>query len=162
GLPSLLILDNLETLWEPLESRKEIEEFLSLLTDVKHLAVVITMRGAERHANMPWIRPFLQPLKPLPQDAARETFFDIADDGHDTEEVDQILNLTDSMPLAIHLMAHLVDKTSLVSEGYDRTSNLEISIVLSLASPRITTLPQCQDLLSLLAILPDGLSDLDL
>jgi Cdc6-like AAA superfamily ATPase len=39
--PTLLILDNFETLWEPVESRKDIEEFLSLLTDVKHLALMV-------------------------------------------------------------------------------------------------------------------------
>jgi hypothetical protein len=42
GPPSLLILDNLETLWEPLECRKDIEEFLALLADVDHLAVVVS------------------------------------------------------------------------------------------------------------------------
>jgi hypothetical protein len=41
GPPSLLILDNLETVWEPAESRGDIEEFLSLLTDVKHLALIV-------------------------------------------------------------------------------------------------------------------------
>jgi Cdc6-like AAA superfamily ATPase len=39
--PSLLILDNFETVWESRESRVEIEEFLSLLTDVDHLAVMV-------------------------------------------------------------------------------------------------------------------------
>jgi Cdc6-like AAA superfamily ATPase len=39
--PSLLILDNLETLWEPAESRNDIEEFLSILTDVDHLALIV-------------------------------------------------------------------------------------------------------------------------
>jgi hypothetical protein len=38
---SLLILDNLETLWEPTESRGNIEEFLSLLTGIDHLALVV-------------------------------------------------------------------------------------------------------------------------
>lgn len=38
---SLLILDNLETVWEPTESRANIEEFLSLLTGVEHLALVV-------------------------------------------------------------------------------------------------------------------------
>ncbi|KAF8177087.1 hypothetical protein K438DRAFT_1939153 [Mycena galopus ATCC 62051] len=44
--PSLLILDNLETVWEPTELRGDIEEFLSLLTDLKDLALIITMRGS--------------------------------------------------------------------------------------------------------------------
>jgi Cdc6-like AAA superfamily ATPase len=38
---SLLILDNLEILWEPVESRGKIEEFMSLLTGVDHLALVV-------------------------------------------------------------------------------------------------------------------------
>ncbi|KAJ7244702.1 hypothetical protein C8J57DRAFT_1725593 [Mycena rebaudengoi] len=44
--PSLLVLDNLETCWESLACRSEVEEFLSLLTDVSHLALIITLRGA--------------------------------------------------------------------------------------------------------------------
>jgi Cdc6-like AAA superfamily ATPase len=38
--PSLLILDELETLWEPASSRANIEELLSLLTGVEDLAVM--------------------------------------------------------------------------------------------------------------------------
>ncbi|KAJ7035300.1 hypothetical protein C8F04DRAFT_1233737 [Mycena alexandri] len=176
GLPSLLILDNLETPWEPVESRKGIEEFLSLLTDIASLALVITMRGAERPAKVQWTHPFLLPLQPLPQDAARKMFIDIADDKHSMEEVDQVLDFTGNMPLSISLLAHLVDmescteilsrwkteKTSLISDGYDKRSNLELSISLSLSSPRITSMPHSQDLLALLSILPDGLSDVEL
>ncbi|KAJ7306304.1 hypothetical protein DFH08DRAFT_1054510 [Mycena albidolilacea] len=174
--PSLLILDELETLWESTESRGDIEELLSLLTDINHLALMITMRGAERPAKVQWTRPFLLPLKPLDQEAARLTFIDIADDKHDLDEVDEILSLTDYMPLAINLLAHLVDsegcsnvllrwkkeKTLMISEGFDKRSNLDLSISLSLSSPRIKSLPQSQELLSLLGMLPDGLSDVDL
>jgi hypothetical protein len=39
--PSVLILDNVETVWEPKESRSDIEEFLSLLADVKHLGLIV-------------------------------------------------------------------------------------------------------------------------
>ncbi|KAJ7900498.1 P-loop containing nucleoside triphosphate hydrolase protein, partial [Mycena leptocephala] len=170
----LLILDNLETLWDPVESRSKIEEFLSLLTSVDHLALVITMRGAERPAKVAWTHPFLPTLKPLEQAAARQTFIDIADNRHDPNEVDKVLSLTDNLPLAISLIAHLVDsegcshvllrweeeKTSLISEGYDRTSNLDLSISLSLSSPRLN--PHSKNLLSLLSMLPDGLSDVEL
>ncbi|KAF7333835.1 ATPase-AAA-core domain-containing protein [Mycena venus] len=41
GPPCLLILDNLETVWEPTDSREEIEEFLSLLSEVTHLALMV-------------------------------------------------------------------------------------------------------------------------
>ncbi|KAJ7034511.1 P-loop containing nucleoside triphosphate hydrolase protein, partial [Mycena alexandri] len=174
--PTFLILDNLETVWEPTRSRKEIEEFLSLLTDINSLALVITMRGAERPSRVQWTRPFLLPLLPLAQDAARKMFRDIADDKSSLEEVDQVLSLTDNMPLSISLLAHLVDvegcpeilsrweteKTSLISEGYDKRSNLELSISLSLSSPRIASMPNSRDLLALLSMLPDGLSDVEL
>ncbi|KAJ6592082.1 hypothetical protein DFH09DRAFT_1273295 [Mycena vulgaris] len=171
----LLILDNLETLWEPTEIRRDIEEFLSLLTDIKHLALLITMRGTERPASVRWTRPFLPALEPLTQAAAHQTFIDIADDCHDSNDIDKVLLLTGNMPLAIDLMAHLVDsegcpnvlarweeeKTSVISDGYDKHSNLDLSISISLSSPRITSVAHCQDLLSLLSMLPDGLSDLE-
>jgi hypothetical protein len=80
------------------------------------------------------------------------------------------------MPLAINLIAHLVDvegcssilsrweeeKTSLISDGYDKRSNLDSSISLSLSSPRIKAVPHSEELLSLLSMLPDGLSDAEL
>ncbi|KAJ7123638.1 hypothetical protein C8R44DRAFT_784130, partial [Mycena epipterygia] len=174
--PSLLILDNLETPWEPVGSRGGIEELLSLLTDVLHLALIVTMRGAERPAKVRWTRPFLEPLKPLSDDAAQQIFIEITDDCRDVSEIHQLLDLTDNMPLAVNLLAHLVDyegfsnvlarwkteKTTLLSSGYDRKSSLDASIALSLSSPRISCFPGAQDLLSLLSILPDGLSDVDL
>jgi hypothetical protein len=115
-------------------------------------------------------------LKPLTQTAAHQIFTDIADDTTEAEDVEKVLSHTDNVPLAIILMAHLVDlegcstvlsrweddKTSILSEGHDRRSNLDLSIHLSMSSPRITTLPQSKELLSLLAILPDGISDIEL
>jgi DNA replication protein DnaC len=40
--PSLLVLDNLETPWESISSQSEVEEFLSLLTDVAHLGLMVS------------------------------------------------------------------------------------------------------------------------
>jgi tetratricopeptide (TPR) repeat protein len=134
------------------------------------------MRGAERPANVRWTRPFLETLKPLGQDAARQMFIDITDDIHRTEDIDKILLLVDNMPLAIDLIANLVDsegmssvlsrwetqRTSIFSDGYDTTSNLGLSILLSLSGPRMISSPHALDLLSLLSILPNGLSDVEL
>ncbi|KAJ7698440.1 P-loop containing nucleoside triphosphate hydrolase protein [Mycena olivaceomarginata] len=173
GPPCLLVLDNLETAWEPIESRGGIEEFLSLLTDVLHLALVVTMRGTERPSKVRWTHPFLAPLKPLSDDAAHQVFISITDDVHDARDVDQLLRLTDNMPLAIDLIAHMVDdescssilarwkkeKTALLSAGHDKGSNLDASIAISLSSPRVKSLAGSRELLSLMSILPDGLSD---
>ncbi|KAJ7793992.1 hypothetical protein B0H14DRAFT_3558461 [Mycena olivaceomarginata] len=176
GPQSLLVLDNLETPWEPKVSRGSVEEFLSLLTDIPHLALMITMRGAERPARVCWSRPFLPPLKPLSDDAARQTFFDIAEDFHNRKDVDKLLQLTDNMPLAVDLIAHLVDyegcanvlarweteRTSLLSCGHDRGSSLDLSIQISFSSPRIAEVLGAKELLSLLSVLPDGLSNTEL
>ncbi|KAF7337428.1 hypothetical protein MSAN_02269400 [Mycena sanguinolenta] len=104
----LLILDNLETTWEPLNSRGGTEDLLSTLTDIPHLALIVTMRGAEHPAKVQWTRPFLPPLAPLSAEAARQTFNDIADYYHESKDIDKLLQFTDNMPLAVDLMAHLV------------------------------------------------------
>lgn len=41
--PCLLVLDNFETPWEPLESRAQVEEFVSLLTDIPSLALLVSL-----------------------------------------------------------------------------------------------------------------------
>ncbi|KAJ7234164.1 hypothetical protein B0H12DRAFT_1076399 [Mycena haematopus] len=170
----LLILDNLETVWEPAQSRSGVEEFLALLTAIKHLGLIITMRGAERPAKVQWTHPFLSPLQSLSDDAAQQTFMDITDHSYAIKDLNQLLSFTDNMPLAVDLISHLVDyeglenvlarwkteKTSMLSVGYNRMSNVDASIQLSLSSPRITS--ESKELLSLLSILPNGLSDAEL
>ncbi|KAJ7245861.1 P-loop containing nucleoside triphosphate hydrolase protein, partial [Mycena rebaudengoi] len=172
--PSLLVLDNFETPWEPNGSRSQVEELLSLLADISQLAIVITMRGAERPAKVKWTQPFLSPLTPLPHSAALETFFDVADNIHDEESVNQLLKLTGNLPLAISLVASVAgdegcgsaiarwksENTRMLSDGYDKRSSLDISIMLSFTSSRMT--PGAQDLLSILSMLPDGSTDADL
>ncbi|KAJ6470517.1 hypothetical protein C8R45DRAFT_937424 [Mycena sanguinolenta] len=163
-----------ERYFEPIQSRGEVEEFLALLAEIQHLGLIITMRGAERPAKVQWTHPFLSPLKPLSDAAAQQTFLDITDNAYTVQDLNQILCFTDNMPLAVDLISHLVDyeglenvlgrwqteKTSILSVGYDRKSNLDASIGLSLSSPRLSS--ESKELLSLLSILPNGLSDAEL
>ncbi|KAJ7057589.1 P-loop containing nucleoside triphosphate hydrolase protein, partial [Mycena amicta] len=175
--PCLVLLDNFETCWEPGDSRSEIEKFLGRVADIAHVALVITMRGAERPDQVQWTRPFLPPLQPLPPEAARETFAAITDNFRDSAEIDKVLELTDNLPLAIDLLAHLVEsqgcdvvlsswqkyKTTLSKMPRPHSSStLDISIALSMDSPRISGSPDAQALLSVLSILPDGISDSEL
>jgi hypothetical protein len=134
------------------------------------------MRGAERPSKVQWTHPFLHPLSPLSSDAAHQTFIEIADEIHDVLEVGQLLEITDNIPLAVQLVANIaasegcqatlerwkVENTALLSAGYDKRSNLEISIKLSLLSPRMVSLPHAVDLLGLLSLLSDGISNTDL
>jgi predicted ATPase len=50
--PTLLVLDNLETTWEPMASRGDVEEFLSLLSDVQHLALMVSITWRLLHFLM--------------------------------------------------------------------------------------------------------------
>ncbi|KAJ7257664.1 P-loop containing nucleoside triphosphate hydrolase protein, partial [Mycena rebaudengoi] len=172
--PALLVLDNFETTWEPISTRSKVEEFLSLLTGVPHLALMITMRGAERPGKIGWTRPFLRPLIRLSDAAAHQILVDIAEDHHEPEKVQLLLDLTDNLPLAVTLMATVIgyegcdrtlsrwkeENTHSLSDGCDPRSSLDISIMLSYSGHRMTH--GAQQLLSLLSILPDGLSDADL
>ncbi|KAJ7448904.1 hypothetical protein FB451DRAFT_757703 [Mycena latifolia] len=174
GPPALIVLDNFETPWESASFRAGVEEFLSLLADVPHLAIIITMRGAERPSRVKWTRPFLQPLKPLDDDAALQTFLDIADDDYEACSVRELLDLSGNLPLAVSLIANVVaydgcdatlvrwrtERTRVLSDGYDKKSSLDISIMLSLTSARMTL--EAQDLLSIISLLPDGISDAEL
>jgi hypothetical protein len=112
----------------------------------------------------------------LSPSAARQTFIEIADEIHDGSEVDKLLEITDNIPLAVQLVASLaasdgcqatlerwkIESTALLSAGYDKRSNLEMSIKISLSSPRMASLPHAVDLLSLMSLLSDGISDTDL
>ncbi|KAJ7726590.1 P-loop containing nucleoside triphosphate hydrolase protein, partial [Mycena olivaceomarginata] len=176
GPPCLVILDNFETPWEPMDGRAKVEGFLSLLADISHLALLITMRGAERPGKVQWTHPFLCPLVPLSRVAAHQAFIEIADDIHNNSEVDQLLDITDNIPLAVQLIASIADsegcgptlerwkleKTAMLSDGTNKRSNLEHSIQLSLSSPRMVSSPYVVELLRLMSLLSDGISDLDL
>ncbi|KAJ7817671.1 hypothetical protein B0H14DRAFT_3741639 [Mycena olivaceomarginata] len=175
---AILILDNMETPWEPVSTRTNVEEFLSLLTDISHLALLVTMRGAERLGKVKWTRPFLPPLEPISASASRQTFVDVVDEPTTDEEpaLVELIELTGNLPLAVRLMANVAsfegylgalarwktENTALLSDGYDKRSNLEKSLAISLTSPRIKSNPHALDLLSLLSLLPDGISEAEL
>ncbi|KAJ6494999.1 P-loop containing nucleoside triphosphate hydrolase protein, partial [Mycena vulgaris] len=170
--PSLLVLDNFETPWEQEEIRGKVEAFLALLADIDHVALLITMRGLERPLNVRWTRPFLPSLEPLSDDATRKTFVDITDIEED-KQMEEVLALTGNLPLAIALIANVAsfegcartlsrwkeEHLGLLSEGFSKGSNLEMSICISLSSQQMKHTPEALTLLSLLSILPDGASD---
>ncbi|KAK7055496.1 AAA domain-containing protein [Favolaschia claudopus] len=174
----LVVLDNFETPWEPAEHRSKVEDFLAVLGSFPHVSLLVTMRGQERPLKTRWTRPFLPALAPLSSEAAHRTFMDIADTDGDDEAplVSDLLVLAGNLPLAVTLLASIAqldgcdsvlarwktESVSLLSDGFDKATNLETSLRLSLSSPRITSSPGALQLLSVLALLPDGILDTDL
>ncbi|KAF7325475.1 hypothetical protein MKEN_00396100 [Mycena kentingensis (nom. inval.)] len=153
----LFVLDNLETVWEPTELRHEVENILAFLAALENIALLVTMRGAERPSGVLWTRPFLPPLDPLDHDAARQTLLDLADE---PEASEQDLNMILAGVAEVLARWH-EEKTAAFSDGIDKRTNLDVSITLSLTSPRMRSNPDAQELLRIL-VLPDGLADGDL
>jgi tetratricopeptide (TPR) repeat protein len=167
----LIFLDNLETPWEPAESRKGVESVLAQLADIENVSLLVTLRGAERPYGIPWTRPTLKPLEPLDINAAIETFLAISDGNAQDDHLVPLLNAIDCVPLAVTLMASqaqyatckdLLDrwhaqKTKMLTRGYEgKGSSLDVSISLSVQSERLQRNRQAVALLQVLSLLPDG------
>ncbi|EJD47480.1 hypothetical protein AURDEDRAFT_163348 [Auricularia subglabra TFB-10046 SS5] len=178
GNRSLLILDNFESAWEPRGQRNAAENLLWLLTSSENVSIIVTLRGTERPDGVKWSRPFLPPLATLSDAAARQTFLAITDVSDTDAALDNVLHHLDNIPLAVVLMANLAQaepleallrrwtelETAMLHCGGkpDRTSSLDKSIELSLHSPRMRASPGAHRLLSVLALLPSGVSDIDI
>lgn len=170
----LLMLDNFETPWEPSASRKAVEDFLGKLADIPNISIILTLRGAERPYGVPWTRPFANPLTTLDMPSAKQVFLEISDVPEDSAGLDESLQAVDMLPLAVTLLANQAQcstctdllnlwnaqKTSMVTRGIqDRISSLDVSIQISLASPRLLSFPDAVPLLQILSVLPDGADD---
>lgn len=179
GKPVLVVLDNFESAWEAPVRRGDAEQVLQLLDSVDTLSILVTMRGTEMPQGMRWSRPFLPPLSPLDDAAAKQTFLsiaDVADSGMQT--MDRLLGHLDNVPLALVLMANLAQyepldvllkrwdelQTSMLGRGNQKTrlTSLDASISLSLHSPRLKDVPAALTLLSTLCLLPCGAAAADI
>ncbi|KAF7304683.1 hypothetical protein MKEN_01182400 [Mycena kentingensis (nom. inval.)] len=168
----LLVLDNFESPWEgPDASKKEVESLLVALCSLDSLTVVITLRGSERPGGVKWTRPTLPQLGPLDSPSARKVFLALSDCAEEDQGIDALLSAVDNVPLAIALMANLAEtdsteqlskrwheeQSSLLNRVEDRTSSLDVSIRISLNSPRMNAVPEAAALLRLVSLLPDGI-----
>ncbi|EJD39239.1 hypothetical protein AURDEDRAFT_187416 [Auricularia subglabra TFB-10046 SS5] len=176
--PLVLVLDNFESAWEAAEQRQDAEEALQFLDGMPDLALIITLRGTERPQGISWTRPFLPPLTSLADEAAKQTFVSIADVPDADSSMLTLLSHLDNVPLAVVLLANLAQyestdvllerwnafQTSMLvrGRGLSHLTSLDVSITLSLRSPRMLAVPSAQTLLSLLSLLPAGAVDSDL
>jgi len=170
---ALLVLDNTETPWDA--DPQAVEELLAQLAAAPGLALVATVRGDERPAGPRWAEPIrLRPLDPAP---ARSAFLAVAGERHRSDpHLDPLLEAVERLPIAIDLLAHQAEPLPGLGElwqrwqtersavlqragGRTRELSLEVSVELSLRSPRMTE--GGERLASLLALLPGGLAPED-
>jgi tetratricopeptide (TPR) repeat protein len=170
---ALLVVDNAETPWDA--DPQAVEELLAQLAAVPGLALVATVRGDERPAGPRWAEPIrLLPLDPAP---ARSAFLAVAGERHRSDpHLDLLLEAVERLPIAIDLLAHQAEPLPGLGElwqrwqsersavlqrpgGRSREVSLEVSVELSLRSPRMTR--SAERLASLVALLPGGLAGED-
>jgi tetratricopeptide (TPR) repeat protein len=172
--PVLLIVDDAEAPWEG--DTLGVEELLGRMAGVPGLALVLTLRGNQRPAGVPWREAF-RPL-PLAPDAARGLFLSLAGRqfGGDPR-LDGLLSAVDYVPLAITLVATLaegepdlesiwarwlLERSAMLQRagGRDRLTNMELSYELSWSGPRMTEAGR--RFMRLLVLMPVGLAHRDL
>lgn len=171
--PGALILDNAETSLDA--ERERVEQFLSVLATIESLALVVTIRGHRRPRGVPWL-PDIE-AKRLTDVAAAKVFVAVsgkpsfANDPH----LPQLLVALDGVALAITLMARYAEmfdslepawsrwkakRTAMLRDGEepDRLKNIAVSYELSFGVLGAAA----RRLLSVLALLPDGVAYRDL
>ncbi|KZS94235.1 hypothetical protein SISNIDRAFT_485152 [Sistotremastrum niveocremeum HHB9708] len=106
-LRTLLILDNIDLSWKKAETRQEVENLLQMFASAPNMSLIVTLGGRERPLGPLWSRPFLPPLGPLNEEAARETFASIADTQPDDPYLDDLLRALGYHPTLVTQMANL-------------------------------------------------------
>ncbi|KAH7098669.1 hypothetical protein BKA62DRAFT_362394 [Auriculariales sp. MPI-PUGE-AT-0066] len=176
---SLLILDNLETLWfgNNAAAQKEVEHMLQRLAAIPSLALIVTSRGSVPPSGVQWSNAMSAELEPISLDAARDVFEQIVGQpqrGAEHDALDLLLAGVDCIPLAVTLLAQLAQlknkpsallkrwehtKTAFIrTQGDHRESSVDASIQISfdlLAAMSGGT--EGSQLLAICAHLPDGL-----
>ncbi|EJD47508.1 hypothetical protein AURDEDRAFT_163379 [Auricularia subglabra TFB-10046 SS5] len=174
---TLLVLDNFESAWEAADQRDDAERLIGFLGSIATVTLVVTMRGSERPQGVRWTQPFLPPLAALSARAAQQTFLSIADCPESDPALDPLLRHMDNVPLALVLLANLAQcetlaalsrrwqetETAMLIRGnsHTRVTSVDVSIRLSVRSPRMEAEPDALCLLSLLSLLPCGALDRD-
>ncbi|KZP09205.1 hypothetical protein FIBSPDRAFT_938574 [Athelia psychrophila] len=177
GLPTLLLLDNFESLWEAEKDHTATRDLLQKIAGSPSSTLILTMRATTPPPGIRWT--FFESLPPLPASSAKEvflainaTFCDGSDDGD--EVLDELLMELDYVPLAIHLLAHVstdlsprfvlkqwqkqrTRMLSLDSYTTDKLESVDVSISLSVRSLGVGRNPDAIQLLGMLCLLPDGL-----
>ncbi|MEM7585139.1 MAG: SIR2 family protein, partial [Acidobacteriota bacterium] len=172
GQPALLVLDNFETPWDA--DRIASERWLSELGDLESVALMVSVRGAQRPHGAKWYGT-LEINRLAPEDGEKLFLEVVGRPHHGDAELKRLVEALDGVPLAIRLMARVASgylsmnalleawdrkRAAMLSKGRGREDNLEVSVALSYDGPRMDD--QSRELFSALGLLPSGLASIDL
>ncbi|KAJ7193658.1 hypothetical protein GGX14DRAFT_588314, partial [Mycena pura] len=166
----LLCLDNLETPWD--SDKDQVESLLDKIVAVRHLTLVITSRDSDRPRGIKWSE--LKPIQPLAIEAAIKTWNAISH-SHDEFSI-LLIQAVECIPLAVTLLAQLGQTDSskalwaswnsestkfIRSDGSEsRLNSLDLSIQLSVQSPRLRGCSGAIDFFGVLCMLPQGMPEM--
>ncbi|KAJ6612132.1 hypothetical protein B0H10DRAFT_1952529 [Mycena sp. CBHHK59/15] len=170
SVPSLILFDDLDSVWDPPTSRLEVEDLLTELSNICGVSLLLTLRGTQRPLGPAYSKPYPAPLEPIVPAAARQMFFatsDVPEDGADAPLVDVLLHTVGFLPAPIASLAQLAqyeplpflieryreEGTAMLTCGED---SFDASVEASLYSPRVSECPAALEVLAILARFPDG------
>jgi tetratricopeptide (TPR) repeat protein len=169
----VLVLDNAETPWWA--DAADAEQVFATLAAVPGLALVASLRGRQRPFGLAWRDPV--DVAPLATPEARKVFLAVAGKSFENDpHLDLLVGAQDGLPLTTTLLAYQAEgepnleglwnqwterRLALLERGVGGTEvSVQASFDLSINSERMTD--QARRLLSLLAVLPDGIAHDDL
>ncbi|KAG6810590.1 hypothetical protein H0H92_011202 [Tricholoma furcatifolium] len=173
--PIIMVLDNFETPWNAEGAQSEVEHILQDICQIPHVTVFLTMRSSTVPCgDLPWHQVNLGAVDVA---ASHKIYASWYPEARDKEaDLNCLLNAIGHMPLAIKLMAKFAQLgclsaeaaleeykkvgTSIMEDGSDSESNMDICIGLSVHSPRMKAHPEAFHLLCVLAMLPTGTTHL--
>lgn len=172
--PALLILDNVEVPWAL--DLAGVEDLLTRLAAIPELALVCSFRGSERPLGPRWRSSVMVP--PLEIDASKHVFLAAAGERFASDQdLYGVLTDLDGMPIAIELLGWLAHsepglaglrrrwerkRTDLLSRGSDPDRHLSVAVSFELSIGAAAMTADARRLLSVLALLPDGVATTDL
>ena len=145
--PGLLVLDNLETPWDPKSERRATEETLAALAAIPGLAVLASFRGRDRVSGPTWA--LVHPVDRLKPPFDRELFCRIAQqDLVNDPHLPLFLAVLEGIPLAIELVAARAYGRSSLAALWTQWNKLgsELAVHSDFAAGRQTSLPHSIEL----------------
>ncbi|PPQ68908.1 hypothetical protein CVT26_001845 [Gymnopilus dilepis] len=168
--PCLIVLDNFETPWNiPGETQRSVGDILRQLAQLKHIAMLVTMRGSYPPCDKA-IKWQSKNILPTDEEACLRIFHTIHPDSQGDPDVSRLLASLGHMPFAVTLMANLGKEVHWTAQdlleawlesGPDLLSDnpeqsMSRSIGLSVDSELVKQNPNAVLLLSILSLLPAG------
>ena len=167
--PRVILLDNFETPWHPIEgNQSQVIEILHTLHTLPHVSILLTMRSqfSPCEDNILWET---RKLGAIDLELSRQVYTKIDPSASDCKHLDDLLHSLGHLPFAVTLMAKLGKRSDTRPEVLlqewkqigtnmlsDPETGLNHCISLSVDSNFIQNIPEALTLLCTLSLLPAG------